>query len=131
VYSQWSFAELHDLITYKAALARSLAIKVDAHYTSQACPMCGYTAEENRPEHGLLFGCQNEDCRYMLHADLIGARNVTMRTLLVRQDWIRMGLLSMVPDASDDEAKAARRKRYADLRWSSAVRSSRPSAGGD
>jgi len=41
VYSQWSFAELHALISYKATLAGSQAIKVDADYTSKACPRCG------------------------------------------------------------------------------------------
>src|ERR1700756_1556034 len=40
VYSQWSFAELQALISYKAVLAESLAIKVDADYTSQTCSMC-------------------------------------------------------------------------------------------
>jgi putative transposase len=118
VYSQWSFAELHDLISYKAALCGGLSIKVDADYTSKACPVCGHTADENRPRKGLLFACQNPRCRYALHADLIGARNVTMRTLLVRHDWIRTGTLSMCPDASDKEAKAARLSRYAELRWS-------------
>src|SRR5260221_452404 len=93
VYSQWSFAELHALISYKAVLSGALAIKVDADYTSQRCPMCGHTAEENRPGKGLLFVCQNPACGYTLHADLIGARNVTLRTLLVRQDWIRTGCL--------------------------------------
>jgi IS605 OrfB family transposase len=121
VYSQWSFAELHDLISYKAALAGSLAIKVDADYTSKTCPMCGHTADENRPRKGLLFACQNPKCSYCLHADLIGARNVTLRTLLVRQDWIRTGCLSTIPDASDREAKAARLSRYAELRWSPEV----------
>ena len=116
VSSKWSFAELHAMIDYKALLNKSMAIKVDAHYTSQACPRCGHTAPANRPNKGLLFVCQN--CRYTLHADLVGARNLTMRTLLVRQDWIRTGQLSIVPDVSDDEAKAARRKRYAELRWS-------------
>src|SRR5215469_504739 len=124
VYSQWSFAELHDLISYKAALAGSLAIKVDADYTSKACPMCGHTADENRPRKGLLFVCQNPKCGYCLHADLIGARNVTLRTLLVRQDWIRTGCLSTIPDASDHEAKAARLLRYAELRWSPEVTTS-------
>src|SRR5215472_2805082 len=47
VYSQWSFAELQALISYKAALSGSLAIKVDADYTSKACPMCGHIADEN------------------------------------------------------------------------------------
>src|SRR5215472_12471019 len=88
-YSQWSFAELHDLISYKAALSGALAIKVDADYTSKRCPVCGHTADENRPRKGLLFACQNPRCSYTLHADLIGARNVTLRTLLVRHDWIR------------------------------------------
>jgi len=123
VYSQWSFAELHTLIGYKAALAGSLAIKVDANNTSKTCPMCGHTADENRPRKGLLFVCQNPTCGYILHADLVGARNITMRTLLVRYDWIRTGLLSMAPDASDGEAKAARLKRYAELRWSPGVSS--------
>jgi len=131
VYSQWSFAELQALISYKAALAGSLAIKVDADYTSQTCPMCGYRSEQNRPHKGLLFLCHNEECHYTLHADLVGARNVTMRTLLVRQDWIRTGLLSMAPDASDNEAKAARLSRYAELRWSPDVRSLRSLDGGD
>ena len=131
VYSQWSFAELHALTMYKAALAGSLAVKVDAYKTSQACPRCGYTAKENRPDKGLLFVCQNPKCHYTLHADLIGARNVVMRTLLLRQDWSKTGLLSMAPDASDEEAKAARRTRYAELRWSSDVRSPRFLSGGD
>lgn len=104
VYSQWSFAELHTLISYKAALSGSLAVKVDANYTSKGCPRCGHIADENRPRKGLRFVCQQ--CRYTLHADLIGARNVVMRTLVLRQDWRMTGLLSMAPDASDREAKA-------------------------
>ena len=116
VYSQWSFAELQALISYKAALAGSRAIKVDADYTSKAYPVCGHTADENRPRKGLLFVCQQ--CHYSLHADLIGARNVAMRTLLVRQDWTRTGCLSITPDASDNEAKAERLRRYSELRWS-------------
>jgi putative transposase len=118
VYSQWSFAELHNLISYKAALAGSLAVKVDADYTSKRCPVCGHTEDANRPRKGLLFVCQNPACGHMLHAALIGARNVTLRMLLIRQDWIRTGTLSLCPDASDKEAKAARLQRYAELRRS-------------
>ena len=115
-YSKWSFAELHSMIAYKALLHSSMAIKVDAHYTSKACPMCGHTSKANRPKNGLLFVCQN--CHYTLHADLVGARNVTMRTLLARQDWASTGSLSVTPDVSSAEIKAARLKRYAELRWS-------------
>jgi putative transposase len=130
VHAQWSFAELHALISYKSALSGTLAIKVDADDTSKACPMCGHTADEKRPKKGLLFACQNPECRYTLHADLVGARNVTMRTLLVRHDWTRTGTLSLCPDASDNEAKAARLRRYAEVRWSPEVTSLRSLTGG-
>jgi IS605 OrfB family transposase len=120
-HSTWAFAQLHSMIAYKALRNSSMAIKVDANDTSKSCPMCGHTSKQNRPNGGLLFVCQN--CHYTLHADLIGARNVTMRTLLIRQDWVRTGQLSVAPgsldgpDVSASEAKAARLARYAELRW--------------
>jgi len=114
--SAWAFAELHGYVAYKALLAGSMAVKVDAYKTSQACPRCGYASPENRPEKGLLFTCQA--CHLVLHADLVGARNVALRTLLARQDWARTGALSERPEVSDGEAKAAQRRRYAELRWS-------------
>jgi putative transposase len=114
--SSWAFAELHSYIAYKAALVGSMAVKVDANYTSKACPMCGYTSDANRPHKGLDFVCQS--CQYTLHADLVGARNIALRTLLVRQDWMSTGVLSIRPDVSSDETKAARLSRYAELRWS-------------
>jgi putative transposase len=116
-YARWSFAELHTMVAYKALVRGSMAIKVDANYTSKACPRCGHTCDANRPNKGLLFICQN--CQYRLHADLVGARNIAMRTLLIRQDWVRTGTLSKCPDGSDAEAKAVRLARYAELRWSS------------
>jgi putative transposase len=120
-YSKWSFAQLQSLIASKALRNGSMAIKVDANYTSQACPICGHTCAANRPGKGLVFVCQS--CHYTLHADLIGARNLAMRTLVVRQDWMATGQLSLVPgsldgpDVSAHEAKAARLQRYAELRW--------------
>jgi len=100
----------------KALLSGSRAVKVDAYQTSQACPRCGYAAENNRPNKGLLFCCQA--CQLVLHADLVGARNVALRTLLARQDWVSTGVLSERPDVSDGEAKAVQRRRYAEVRWS-------------
>ncbi len=116
ISSKWAFAEVHAMIAYKALRQSSMAIKIDAHYTSQACPMCGHTCTANRPKSGLLFVCQH--CRYTLHADLVGARNVALRTLLARQDWASTGRLSIVPDVSSDEAKALRWQRYSELQWS-------------
>jgi putative transposase len=122
VYSQWSFAELHGMLAYKALLSGSMVVRIDADYTSKGCPKCGHIDDANRPNKGLLFCCVN--CHYTLHADLVGARNIVMRTLLVRQDWARTGQLSVAPgscsqdpDVSIAEAKAARLKRYAELRW--------------
>lgn len=115
--ARWAFAELQGYLAYKAVLVGSMAVTVDAYQTSQACPRCGYTAPENRPRKGLLFVCQA--CQLMLHADLVGARNIALRTLLARQDWVRTGVVSARPDVSDREAKAVQRQRYAELRWSS------------
>ena len=53
--SQWAFAEVRRFLEYKAVLSGSLCVKVDADYTSQACPHCGYISRENRPKKGLLL----------------------------------------------------------------------------
>ena len=116
VQSKWAFSELHALLAYKATLAGSMVVKVDANHTSKGCPCCGHVSDQNRPGKGLLFSCEN--CGYHLHADLVGARNITLRTLLIRQDWMSTGVLSLRPDGSDKEAKAVRLQRYAELRWS-------------
>lgn len=113
----WSFADLQAKTQYKAKMVGSMTIFVDADYTSKGCPCCGHTGDENRPKKGLSFVCAA--CGVRLHADLVGARNVRMRTLLVRQDWARTGCLSVTPEASKVEAKAARLQRYAELRWTS------------
>jgi putative transposase len=115
--AKWSFAELHGYIDYKANLNGSLATKVPAHYTSKSCPKCGHTSDANRPNKGLLFRC--ECCGHELHADLVGARNIAMRTLLVRQDWTSTGSLSASPDVSSGETKAEILSRFSELRWSS------------
>lgn len=114
--AKWSFAELHSFIDYKAVFVGSLAIKVDANYTSKGCPKCGHVSDNNRPNKGLIFYC--ECCCFKLHADLVGARNITLRTILSRQDWERTGVLSIRPDASSGKAKAERLSRYSELRWS-------------
>jgi putative transposase len=117
-YAKWAFAEVGAFIAYKAALVGSVVVKVDADYTSQQCPRCGYRAKGNRPGNGLRFHCTNPaGCHFELHADLVGARQVCLRSLAVRQDWAATGRLSPAPDVSSVEAKAARLQRYAELRW--------------
>jgi putative transposase len=115
--AKWSFAELHGYIDYKANLIGSLATKVPAHYTSQSCVRCGHTSKANRPNKGLLFRC--ECCGFELHADLLGSRNIALRTLLVRQDWMSTGALSVRPNGAKDETKAEILQRFSELRWTS------------
>jgi IS605 OrfB family transposase len=117
--ARWSFAQMQALLAYKVRLDGGQVIFVDAQYTSQMCPRCGYTSRKNRPAQGLLFCCRA--CGFKLHADLVGARNIALRTLLVRQDWMSTGALSSRPDVPDEEAKAARLRRFAELRWSPAT----------
>lgn len=77
------FAVLHGFLTPKALPAGSMAVKVDADYTSLACPRCGYTCVQNSvPAKGSLCACRNS--KYRLPADLVGARNVAMYVLRVR-----------------------------------------------
>jgi putative transposase len=102
--SKWAFAELQGFLLYKAHLAGSACIKIDADYTSQMCPRCGHTCPENRPDKGLLFACQV--CHFTLHADLIGARNISLRTLLVRQDWAKTGKPVSCPRCSGQRSQS-------------------------
>lgn len=113
--SQWSFADLQSSLAYKAPLHGSLAVRVDADYTSQACYRCGHVSRGNRLGAGLEFVCGG--CGHRGHADRVASVNIGLRTLLIQQDWMSTGALSMRPDVSDVEVKAARLSRYAELRW--------------
>src|SRR5258707_2754315 len=83
-----------------------------------------YADGRNRPGKGLLFLCQHEHCPYRrctgrpytLHADLVGG---TQYRAANASYPARLGVLSVRPDVSDNETKAARLTRYAELRWSS------------
>ena len=114
--SSWAFAELQSVLAYKAPFHDSMTVKVDATYTSQMCLKCGNITRKNRPNGAIMFRCTM--CKYECHSDLVGARNVAMRTLFIRQDWMKTGILSVSLDVPDNEAKAVRLQRYAELRWS-------------
>ena len=114
--AKWAFAELHLYCDYKAILSGSLAVKVPAEFTSQCCPKCGHISQQNRPHKGLTFRCTA--CNQELHSDLVGARNIALRTLLLRQDFESTGRISAVPDVSHEETKAKYLPRFLELRWS-------------
>ena len=57
--------------------ANGRLILVDPKYTSQTCPLCGYTSSSNRPSQA-HFGCQK--CGYTANADVVGATNVLKKS---------------------------------------------------
>ena len=52
-------------------------VLVDPRYTSQTCPICGYTSAKNRPTQA-HFGCQK--CGHTENADVVGARNILKKS---------------------------------------------------
>jgi len=74
--SSWSYHELQFMITYKAEAAGIRVEYIDPQYTSQTCPRCYHISKSNR--NGLSFTCKC--CGYKLHSDLIGAKNIELRT---------------------------------------------------
>ena len=70
----WSFYDLEQKLIYKAKQNQSSVIKVDPHYTSQCCPICGHTEKSNRNKKIHLFTCKN--CGYKSNDDRIGAMNL-------------------------------------------------------
>lgn len=81
--SKWSYAELDGFI-HSVVMNNSSAIRVDADYCTQLHPCCGHTNKHNCPNQGLTIGCSRSR-GFELCADLVGGRNVAMRTLLLRQ----------------------------------------------
>lgn len=70
----WSFYDLERKLIYKARQNQSSVIKVDPHYTSQRCPVCGHTEKANRNRKIHLFCCKK--CGYKSNDDRIGGMNL-------------------------------------------------------
>jgi putative transposase len=69
----WAFAQLFELVAYKAKLAGIPVKIVDPAYSSQLCPECGVIGKTNRPTRD-LFCCSSCSCSGP--ADLIAAQNI-------------------------------------------------------
>src|SRR4249920_3389409 len=66
-HSSWSFGQLRQFLSYKAALARVPLHTVDPRNTSRTCSVCGHCAKENRKSQA-SFVCQA--CGYACNADV-------------------------------------------------------------
>ncbi len=74
VYCSWPYADLEKKLMYKAKRKGSLVIKVDPHYTSQRCPVCGYIDKKNRDKKRHIFCCGK--CGYRSNDDRAAAMNI-------------------------------------------------------
>src|SRR5262245_26122375 len=75
---EWSFAELQQMISYKAAREGVEVVYIAPRYTSQTCSRCLHLGV--RPNQS-SFQCR--DCGYQINADLNGAKSVAARHDLV------------------------------------------------
>ena len=74
VMVSWAFYDLEQKLIYKAKQNQCTVIKVDPHYTSQRCPICGHIEKSNRDKKNHLFTCKS--CGYKSNDDRIGAMNL-------------------------------------------------------
>lgn len=78
ILRNWSFYELQQFITYKAAKYGIEVRKINPCYTSQVCSCCGYW-EEGQREDQTHFKCKA--CGEELNADFNASRNIAKSTL--------------------------------------------------
>jgi putative transposase len=75
VVSRWMRSNLKERAMFLSQAGGSRLEMVNAAYTSQGCPQCGFVHKENR--RGDRFHCRH--CHYTAHADTVGAINVERR----------------------------------------------------
>jgi len=119
-HSTWAFDTLQGYVTYKAEAEGLFVETTDPRHTSQRCPECGFTHEDNRPARG-RFECRACGCAG--HADYVAAKNVAATYLRrdrqssrrrgVGQYALKSGTITPVTDptvstdeSNPDEARA-------------------------
>ncbi len=78
--SGWAFSQLRSFLEYKARLAGVRVVFIDPRNTSRTCPECGYCEKANRKSQS-EFQCRA--CGRSSHADLVGARNIRARAIVM------------------------------------------------
>lgn len=90
ILRNWSFYQLQQYITYKAARYGIEVRKINPCYTSQVCSVCGHWEEGQRKSQS-VFECANPNCKshtkyeYGFNADFNAARNIAMSTLIMEK----------------------------------------------
>jgi putative transposase len=75
-HHSWSFNQLGEFVTYKAAVAGVPLVYIDPAYTSQECPICHCISKLNRPTRD-EFACTC--CGFSGPADTVAARNIAAK----------------------------------------------------
>lgn len=70
----WAYAELREMLSYKAKLKGSKVALVCPKYTSQDCPKCNKRDKYAREHKFSLYSCKN--CNYKTNDDRVGAMNL-------------------------------------------------------
>ena len=104
ILRNWSFYQLQQYITYKAAKYGIEVRKVNPCYTSQVCSVCGHWEEGQRVTQS-KFECGNKDCKsydfkHGFNADFNAARNIAKSTLFMKDGQVT------------EKSKAEARKYY-------------------
>jgi IS605 OrfB family transposase len=73
-FGNWSFAQLHTFVEYKARRAGVPVLTVNPRNTSRTCSRCGHCAKGNRKTQD-SFVCLH--CGYSANADLNAAKNLS------------------------------------------------------
>jgi putative transposase len=75
-HHSWSFGQLREFVTYKAAIAGVPLVFIDPAYTSKECPICHHVSKSNRPTRD-EFCCTC--CGFSGPADSVAALNIRAR----------------------------------------------------
>ena len=75
-HHSWSFNQLREFLSYKAAIAGVPIVLIDPAYTSQECPICHHVEKANRPSRDKLK-CVTRG--FSGYADHIAARNIAAK----------------------------------------------------
>jgi len=76
--NNWSFYQLEQFLTYKAAEKGIGLVFVDPRYTSQRCSKCGHIKKANRKQQSIFKCCK---CGFSHNADLNAAKNICLKYL--------------------------------------------------
>src|SRR5438132_9242132 len=77
-FHNWSFAQFHSFLVYKAQERGIQVVKIDPRHTSQICSRCRYQHRSNRRSQS-LFLCRA--CGYQLNADYNASINIRAKHL--------------------------------------------------